>query len=513
MIFSNKFKLLFLLTLFSSALQAMEPAGFDIMSIDGQKVIIPLDLAKKSSFLSGLIDGGTLNVQEDIPATDIVPLLTADNIRMLRDLYTGIRSLENILEEEIPTMFKLAHWLYIEHDIFNTPAYEKSILSQLAQRCFDFLAKTHDPKLLETRELARDFITSYHTVNNLITTKSITYLEKLYDPAHGTLDLSYARLGKKLKSLEGIEELIHMLALDNIYQEENEINPVVILDLNNQDLTTINFAVIKKYFPKIRQINLSGNRISSLPKVFLKSLPSECMLNLRNNHISEIEEGCFDAFDCFNQNIIHLEGNPLASGQIQEAMRNDAITRLLNPATNIHLSQYNEDGQLNSNMIFIAILGIGYFANYKAKKSITPYLSRLEKGLEHYWKKFSFLKTLDYALHYYRTNTDPILMCVVMRAVLVELFRIGRFTRIINNPYCNLFTLEGYLNSDTSLPSSIGHTILDSLSWHWIQLLSNRTRPYYSPDIFKAYAAIKTPYHLYITTDHGNFDFPSMYSL
>ena len=457
MIFSNTRNLLFpLIVLSSFALQAMEQPDISITTIDGQEVHIPLDLAKKSSFLSGLCgdfsqDNTSINLQE-MPESDVLPLLTADNIRMLKDLYTRSISLDHISNDKIPMLFRLAHWFLF--DDADSPLYEQSILVQLAQRCFEL------PKIdNETKDLARDFLPACKNIQDLINIKLNDYIKNLYDPVNGILDLSYARLKKKLLSLEGIEKLMHII--NQQYANEYDEPIIVILNVQDQGLTDFNIKNLCKVFPKLRQINLAGNRITRITRTSLEGMPKEIMLDLRNNQINEIENGCFDDFERFNQNIIKLEGNLLSPASLQEALRNGTITLRINsdPAINNHLRKLYY--RLN-------------LKNFAIQSSSIPITLTL----------FTLVALLYKKLH---------------KACMKHI------VKYFSNERKFAITLYGTYG--------IGALPIVYLAMIGSDKLYDAIDRSYSPDHLNARAALTTPYHLYVTTDHGNFDFPTLNSL
>ena len=441
MSFSNKYRLFFLLStlLGSSALYAMEPAGFDLISIDNQKITIPLDLAKKSSFLSGLIDGGTLNVQDDIPACSIVRFLTAENLNIIKDLYSGDLSLDKVNDELIPELFRVAHWFLFDAEDF--PLYQRSILAKLALRCasLEFIDQ-------DTKHLAIECLPVYRSIHDLIKVKSVDYIKNLYESATGMLDLSRTRLKKKLLSLEGFDQLVKIIG--------NQ--PIIILNFEGQRITSFDIKTLVTPCKQIKQVNLAGNRITQITRQSLMGMPQEVILDLRNNRINEIENGCFNDFETFNQNIIKLEGNRLSTAQLQEALRNPTITPLLNPIENPRLSAAFT--QFNRKHENLTISGFGL----TVVTVVTPVLyAMFASRYKKFWDKMD--------------NCNPL--------ITWPLLGLGNL----------IYTVGGI---------SLGE-----------KYISNFIDNSYSSEQLKLHAAIKTPYHLYITTDHGNFDFPSIYSL
>lgn len=194
---------------------------------------------------------------KEIPFEGVAPFITYQNFQHLAQLITDKAYLNQIAQDQdCLELFKLA-------DYMNAP---KETLSLLADRIYESLRKkiketvNEDEKanlelLCETVETNLDY---YPDFSSLI--KNRPDLEKLgiknsIRPSRFSLD--FKTLGKKLRSLEGIEELVG-----------NEWpNHKTVLGIGSHDISKVNFAQIRKAFPAVSHILLKDNQLRHISNI------------------------------------------------------------------------------------------------------------------------------------------------------------------------------------------------------------------------------------------------------
>lgn len=260
-----------ILGLFSSYMLAMETAI--ITDFNGQTV--QLNDAQRTALrgcetLKHMIEDTGI---QEVPFEGVAPFITNQNFQHLAQLIKDKRYLNQVQQnQDCIELFKFA-------DYMNAPT---ETLAILADRIYELLCKKIKDTVNEQEKADLEYfceavesnLSYYPDFSSLI--KNRRDLEKLgtnpVRPSRFLLDFN--KLGKKLRSLEGIEELV-----GHEWPKHKRL-----LGIGGHKIDRIDASQIKKAFPNLRLLFLQGNDLRHIANIHASNI----QIDLRNNPIESI---------------------------------------------------------------------------------------------------------------------------------------------------------------------------------------------------------------------------------
>lgn len=268
-----------MLGLFSSYMLAMETAV--IKDFTGQTV--QLDDSQRTALrgcetLKYMIEDTGMH---EVPFEDVAPFITAQNFQRLSHLIKDKAYIHQLIQnQDCIELFQFA-------DYMKAP---KESLSVLADRIYEPLrakikatadegAKADLEYFCETVESNLSFYPNFHVLlrdnKRNLDTERIPAQFRLYNhPAQFALNVPQ-QLDKKLRSLEGIEELSSLRWAEGIKK----------LYINNHEIEKFDLSQIRKVFPNLTHLSLSQNKIKIIKDEITEN---NILIDLRNNPVQSI---------------------------------------------------------------------------------------------------------------------------------------------------------------------------------------------------------------------------------
>lgn len=412
-------------------------AVFRVIDATGQDAIVsPKHSAQllRCFAVNKLFDGYTLNLAQG------PEIAMHQNLRKLFDFMAGDSKLEQLSSPEILTLFKLANYLEARAALKTLAPAAYAIEKKKAE-------KEQDQELLLT---IVSCLSSYDSIEKLVEIKKENAIKRLFEPATGTLRLNPDALHAKITSLNGIQKLTHYC----------DPSAVIILDASNQAITDFRIADLKKAFPRLKQLNLSGNQIDKITCAQLAEMPKGFRLCLDNNPITNIEIGCFNNFARFKECLLSLKNTKLTFEHEQEAFANNLILAKLDPhgASALRGRLFHASPFIVSGLIAVGTVVYMVSKAFKARN----YREMEEINLKAYMDNGDFESALQLAKNMQNTLIDSYLP--TMRPLIIT--------------YCS-----------TMMAMVAASNIANIRAWF----------------------QVRNPYHLHVTTDRARYNFPTIH--